>query len=265
MTTYRLVRTGNTGNSNSYTAGGGITINGDIISTNPTEDLVITGDKIGIKPTYVQDNFYVTGTTLVREVADGTKVNLDFTDLINHIESNSGGDTSYLENQISNLQQQVTMLDARAGFPVTYSFIDSGDYYLFTSDNGYYFSLPKPKYSLSVDNDGQLTLTDEVFGYNTNVRLPQVTKLTDGLGKSMLLPQGEYIISPEYKTGYYYVEGNDLPSNPIKDGNAYYVTKEYYGSMNFKLTATHVGTGRTFVGVNSDMAGLVWKELTTEA
>lgn len=344
MATYNLVRKGNTGNNNSYTAGGGITIKGDTISTNPTEDLVISGDKIGIKPTYVQDNFYVTGTTLVREVADGTKVNLDFTDLINHIESNSGGDTSELENQISNLRQQVTNLDDRV---TLYAFIDNEDHYRFTTDDGsYYFILPKPKYSLSVNNDGQLTLNDEVFGYNANVKLPQgtisydpetnkltydlgigdgtftsaaalptysmtvgenligfeniygsnssyielgeglssdsdyfekpdssyagilkntgqVVKLTDGLGKSMLLPQGGDISSSEYKTGYYYVEGNDLPSNPIKDGLAYYVTKEYYGSMNFKLTATHSITGRTFVGVNSDMADLVWKELTS--
>lgn len=93
----------------------------------------------------------------------------------------------------------------------------------------------------------------------------QVVKLTDGLGKSMLLPQGGDISSPEYKTGYYYVDGDDLPSDPLQDGYAYYVTKEYYGSMNFKLTATHVGTGRTFVGVNSDMTELVWKELTSGA
>lgn len=123
---------------------------------------------------------------------------------------------------------------------------------------GYYIELGE---GLSSDKRG---LSDPTYnGKLTNTG--QVVKLTDGLGKSMLLPQGGDISSPEHKTGYYYVEGNDLPSDPIKDGMAYYVTKEYYGSMNFKLTATHVGTGRTFVGVNSDMAALVWKELTTEA
>lgn len=74
-------------NDTIYTAGNGLTLTDTEFAVNTTTDLVVTNGKLGIKPTYVQDNFYVKGTTLVKEKADGTKVQLDFTELISYIDN----------------------------------------------------------------------------------------------------------------------------------------------------------------------------------
>lgn len=75
-----------TDNDTTYTAGNGLILAGTQFAVNHTTDLVVTNGKLGIKPNYVQENFYVNGTTLVKERADGNKVQLDFTELINHID-----------------------------------------------------------------------------------------------------------------------------------------------------------------------------------
>lgn len=75
MTTYRLVRTGNTGNSNSYTAGAGITISDDgIISlTNPTGGTPSGGGETlyNVSTDYVEQNID-DSTGFIVEIEDST-------------------------------------------------------------------------------------------------------------------------------------------------------------------------------------------------